>query len=428
MERFDELKASQPRENSNVTGINVLMLFRELQDKGQQLNMQFSDNFMITGITAAERHSGGEPGDAKKEGEREGKSEKQDPELKQKIDAFVTAGQNLDKNLEPHEVDKIGAELASRLAKIHNSFGEDGVNSALRSLQSKDLQYDVYMFKNISKDATKLAVDIAKDDKLLHRKFFHSTEPVKDKSELAKDAASAITGGDLKQLISAATRVMELVDADRYEFEMFNYKLRETLQKQERDKGFDIRFGSGKSGASSEFSVHRDGRPLAVNIVLQRDERGKIKVTTQSYDWVTKEDVKSNPSEVLASFTKSSNERLKDGAELGKEFDKTFKENNYDSFYSDLAGSVLHAYKQGGKEAVDRLEKAANKSSKTQNHSPIVVEEDGVLKLCIARTFDEAKAKGMTLEERKSQNVIEHSRYGFLKIVDQSSLTIRMKK
>lgn len=430
MERFDEVAAAVSHESSNTSGLDVLMLLREQQEPRKQLPRRLSDEFLVTGALTAERQSksGREGGDSKKDNASESKNEKQDPELKQKIGEFLTAGQKLKTELQAHEVDRIGTELASNLAKIHKAFGDDGVSAALRALRNEDLRYDVYTHRFSSKDVTKLALDIAKDDRLLHRKFFYSTEPAKNKSELAKDATSAITGGDLKQLISAATRVMELVDADRYEFETFNYKLLESLQKTDKEKGFTIRFGSGKSGASTEFSVHREGRPLAVNIVLQRDERGKINVSTQSYDWVTKEDVKRDASEVLAEFTKASAERLKDGAELGKAFDKAFDENKYEQFYSDMAGSVLHAYKQGGMEAVQKLEKAASKNSETRNHSPIVIEDNGVLKLCVARAFDEAKAKEMTPEERKRQNVIEHSRHGFVKIVDESAVTIRMKK
>lgn len=244
-----------------------------------------------------------------------------------------------------------------------------------------------------------------------------SDKPKTLQSEAVRGATEAIASGDFEDFSRALQQALINANGDRYKFAEFNRELSMAL----KDKGITVRFQDGKK-AGTTLSIHRDGSAEAVEFSVYLDQNGRPKVDAQTYDWVTKKDTSIKPEHAFeAKASRPSEGLIKDGKELGEAFDTARDKKDFNALYADLRRSLEHAYLSGGMDAVRKLESDTNKATQTRGEAPVVLEEDGKLKIYIAKRTDlsGAKPEGLTEKQLKDAGIIDHPIFGFLKVLDR---------
>ena len=233
-------------------------------------------------------------------------------------------------------------------------------------------------------------------------------------SDIARDAAGAVRGGDAEVLVQLMKNAFDSVNGDKTEFVKFGRELASQL----RAAGFAVKF----EHPDGRLSIHREGSPHAVQFRMTRDSaNGKVEVRTMAYDWLTKNDIDKRAEDVIADFRlPGKNDAPKDGAALGADFARAYKENDYSKVHREIAQSVAQAWVTGGMQSVRILEKIINDASgETNGLGPVVIEENGNLQIYNGRSMGDRAidAAEMTVAQRASEGIVKHPQFGYVRLL-----------
>lgn len=249
------------------------------------------------------------------------------------------------------------------------------------------------------------------------------------RTELLRASKDAFRTGKLDDLQNSIKNAFEKCNGDGSKFQKFGEELAEQMKKE----GITVKVGK------NSMSVHREGSPYGVEFKADANldfKTGKVKadVSAQAYDWVSKKDVNVKAEDVIKDINKKDTTdggKVRDGKELGKSFDDAYDNKDFSKVNADLAASVKRAYEAGGMDAVRQLEKQANDAAETPGGGPVVLEENGKLKIYNAKAMSRdaaALAADMTQEQLTKAGIINHPKYGFLKVIEAGPPPIEMKK
>ncbi len=249
-----------------------------------------------------------------------------------------------------------------------------------------------------------------------------STE--KARTELVDSATSAVKSGDLKALQKVLTDMFNSVKGERYEFVKFTREFAEQMKKE----GITVRFADGKQ-ADTQLSIHRDGSPYGIDLTVSWNSRsGQAEVKTQTYDWVTKENVVGKLTETMKDFhDRKQNDGLKDGKELGAAVDEAIDKKDFSTLNKALAAAFTRAYQSGGITAVKELERVTDRATETNGVGAVALEENGTLKIITAKRLtssEKEEVEGMSAKEVQEKGYVKHPTHGFMKVLNRGPAPI----
>lgn len=242
--------------------------------------------------------------------------------------------------------------------------------------------------------------------------------------ELVASSTKAIKSGSLSDIEKHLASAYAKWGKNGNDFDAFAYK----LQQQLKDEGFDVKIGGRDKGRT--INVHRHGADNAVEFFIN-SENGAAKVKAQSYDWVTKKDVRQEAAKVAEDFRKPASEGPKDAAALAKLYEDGKDNRDYSLAHKELLRSAAYALQMGGMEAVRELEQRVNRDVKVYG-GPAFMEEKGELRVYNAIKITDVDEVARAAEDpqfRDAQNILKHPKYGYIKVLEKGpSIAIPERK